>query len=203
MPKAVIAHANVQEYFHDAVTRALEHQNIEATEETVFYVVNLLAHFSRSERLFTETEDGTFVQPLTELYAEALEAPSLEMQTRSLKRLGDVALLISGIFSDSLNRKLVDVDYYIAMGGGAYGHLAELIRDSLSGRALGSIFRELSRKFADFVDVLGEVSEEANLTSTRDVLRLYEIWLRTGSRRAADRLRRLGIEPVAGTLQTH
>ncbi len=203
MPKAVIAHANVQEYFHDAVTRALEHQNIEAAEETVFYVVNLLAHFSRSERLFTETEDGTFVQPLTELYAEALEAPSLEIQTRSLKRLGDVALLISGIFSDSLNRKLVDVDYYIAMGGGAYGHLAELIRDSLSGRALGSIFRELSRKFADFVDVLGEVSEEANLTSTRDVLRLYEIWLRTGSRRAAGRLRRLGIEPVAGTLQTH
>ncbi len=203
MSKAVIPQTNVREYFHDAVTRALEHQNIEAAEETVFYVVNLLAHFSRSERLFTETEDGTFVQPLTELYAEALEASSLEVQTRSLKRLGDVALLIAGIFSDSLNRKLVDVDYYIAMGGGAYGHLAELIRDSLSGRALGDIFRELSRKFADFVDVLGEVSEEANLTSTRDVLRLYEIWLRTGSRRAASRLRRLGIEPVAGTLQTH
>jgi len=203
MPKAVIPQANVREYFHDALIRALEHQNIEAAEETVFYVVNLLAYFSRSERLFTETEDGTFVQPLTELYAEALEASSLEVQTRSLKRLGDVALLISGIFSDSLNRKLVDVDYYIAMGGGAYGHLAELIRDSLSGRALGGVFRELSCKFADFVDALGEVSEEANLTSTRDVLRLYEIWLRTGSRRAAGRLRRLGIEPVAGTLQTH
>lgn len=203
MPKAVIAQANVQEYFYEAVTRALEHQNIEAAEDTIFYIVNLLAHFSRAERLFTETEDGTFVRPLTELYAEALEAPSLEVQTRSLKRLGDVALLISGIFSDSLNRKLVDVDYYIAMGGGAYGHLAELIRDSLRGQALGGIFRELSRKFADFVDVLGEVSEEANLTSTKDVLRLYEIWLRTGSRRAASRLRRLGIEPIAGTLQTH
>ena len=203
MPTAVIAQTNVQEYFHQAVTRALEHQHIEAAEETVFYIVNLLAHFSRSERLFTETEDGIFVQPLSELYAEALEAPSLEVQTRSLRRLGDVALLISGIFSDSLNRKLVDVDYYIAMGGGAYGHLAELIRDSLQGRALGGIFRELSHKFADFVDVLGEVSEEANLTSTKDVLRLYEIWLRTGSRRAASRLRRLGIQPVPGKLQTH
>jgi hypothetical protein len=54
----------------------------------------------------------------------------------------------------------------------------------------------LSDKFARFVDVLAEVGEQSGLSSQTDIMRLYEIWLRTGSRRAAERLRKLGIEPV-------
>ncbi len=203
MAKAVIAQTDVRAYFHQELTEALEHQQVHASEETVFYVVNLLAHFSRAEHLFVDTGEGRALQPLAEIYAQALEAPSREVQTASLKRLGDVALLIAGIFSDSLNRKLVDLDYYIAMGGSAYGHLADLIRDSLQGKALGDVFAELAAKFAPLVEVLGEVSERAQLTSGTDVLRLYEVWLQTGSPRAAERLRRLGIEPVAGEWRTH
>ncbi len=199
----VITQVNLHEYFRDAVNEALVHQSLETEEETVFYVVNLLSHFVRSEHLFADTEDGPMLQPLVEMYTAAAAAPSMEERTRLLRRLGDVALLISGIFSDSLNRKLVDVDYYIAMGGSAYGYLSDLVRDSLHKQALGSIFNELSHKFADFVEVLGEVSEKANLTSSSDVMRLYEIWLRTGSQRAANRLRRLGIEPVRGFLHQH
>ena len=33
-------------------------------------------------------------------------------------------------------------------------------------------------------------------SSDADVLRLYEVWMRTGSKRARRRLRRLGIEPL-------
>jgi len=203
MVERVITQVNLHEYFRDAVNEALNHQSLEMEEETVFYVVNLLSHFVRAEHLFTDTEDGPALQPLVEIYTAAVSAPSVEERTRLLRRLGDVALLISGIFSDSLNRKLVDVDYYIAMGGSAYGYLADLIRDSLRGQALCGIFAELSNKFADFVDVLAEVSEAAHLTSSSDVMRLYEIWLRTGSPRAANRLRRMGIEPVRGQLHQH
>lgn len=203
MAKVVIAQTDVREYFQQELTTALAHQQVQASEEAVFYVVNLLAHFSRAERLFVDTDEGRLLQPLAELYAESLEAPTREMQTASLKRLGDVALLIAGIFSDSLNRKLVDLDYYIAMGGGAYGHVADLVRDTLHGRALGTLFSELAAKFAHLVEALGEVSERAQLISGTDIMRLYEVWLRTGSPRAAERLRRLGIEPVAGELRTH
>jgi len=40
-----------------------------------------------------------------------------------MQRLGDTALFIAGVFADSLNRKLVDVDYYVAMGGTAYAQV--------------------------------------------------------------------------------
>ena len=58
------------------------------------------------------------------------------------------------------------------------------------------LFDELREKFIDFVDVLNEVSERSNLSSDKDVLRLYEIWIRTGSKRSGAQLRKLGIEPV-------
>jgi len=46
-----------------------------------------------------------------------------------------------------------------------------------------------------FVDILGEISERTALSSNGDVLRLYEKWLRTKSRRSGDLLAARGIVP--------
>jgi hypothetical protein len=99
--------------------------------------------------------------------------------------------LFPAFFSDSLNRSLVDVDYYIQLGGSAYGSLAR----QAPGDTFGDVFDELSEKFGDFVDVLSEVSERTSMTSNTDLLRLYEKWLRTGSRRSGDLLAARGIVP--------
>lgn len=196
---ALVTDVNVREHFRDSIHSALSNQRVDATEETVFYVVNLLAHYTHAENLFARTREGVDLKPLALIYAEAVEATSAEQRQIALKRLGDVALLISGLFSSSLNRKVVDVDYYIAMGGSAYGFLCDLSRGTVRGRALSGIFGELSDKFPSFVDVLAEVGENSRLSSDTDIMRLYEIWIHTGSQRAADRLRKLGIEPVAGS----
>jgi len=66
----------------------------------------------------------------------------------------------------------------------------------MRGRAMSSVYNELSSKFVAFVDILGEVSEGASCKNDIDVLRQYEIWLRTGSTRAARRLRAAGIHPI-------
>jgi hypothetical protein len=198
MPEgSLITDMNVREFFRDSVRDALNHQKLDAAEDTVFYVVNLLVYFSRAENLFTATPDGPLLQPLALIYAEAVEARGAQERQAALRRLGDVALLIAGLFSASLSRKLVDVDYYIAMGGSAYGHLADLQRGSNVHRSFCAIFGELAHKFQRFVDVLDEVRDKTHLGSSTDVLRLYEIWLKTGSPRAGERLRQLGIQPVA------
>jgi hypothetical protein len=190
---------NVREHFRDSIHSALSNQRVEAAEDTVFYVVNLLAYYTHAENLFSKSPEGIELKPLALIYAEAVEAPSAEQRHAALKRLGDVALLISGLFSSSLNRKVVDIDYYIAMGGSAYGYLCDISRGTVRGRAFSSIFGELSDKFPVFVDVLSEVGEGSRLSSDTDIMRLYEIWIRSGSRRAADRLRKLGIEPVSAS----
>ena len=192
----LITEINVREYFQHSVAQAVANQNLRTTEETQFYLVNLLTDFSDSRTLYKKTGEGFGLEPLASLYAEALELSAKDARNRVLKRLGDIALFIAGVFSDSLNRKAVDIDYYIAMGGNAYAYLSDVMRGTFHAKGYADVFGELSEKFVGFVDVLGEVGESAHLTSGSDILRLYEVWLRTHSKRAARRLRTLGIHPV-------
>lgn len=191
----LITDTSLQEYFQGSVSDALENQNVEAGADTVHYVVNLLTFFSRTDRLFERTRDGVMIRPLALLYAEAVQGTTNEERNRALQRLGDVALFISGAFSQSLNRRVVDIDYYVSMGGSAYSHLSETMRGTNRASALSSVFNELASKFVTFVDVLAEVCEAATCSNDTDILRQYEIWLRTGSKRAAERLRAAGIQP--------
>jgi len=192
----LIVDMNVAEYFKDSLSSALSRQKVKAEEDTVFYVVNLLVWYARAENLFPQTPDGAVQQPLALIYAEAVKAKSQEEREAILRRLGDVALVVAGLFAASFSRKLVDIDYYIAMGGSAYGFLSEQGSASVRARTFRAIFGELSAKFQAFVDVLAEVGDSTPMGSQADVLRLYEIWLRTGSAYAAERLRKQGIEPA-------
>lgn len=180
------------EYFRELVEDALEHQRLDAAELTAYYVVNLLCGYVR---LGEPSTDSAFDEaPLALQLQRALEAGGVQ-QRLHLRRLGDASLFVSGFFSDSLKRKLVDVDYYVAMGGYAYGSLSRI--DSGSDDAFAPVFTELADKFVAFVDVLSEVSERSALTSNSDLLRLYERWLRTGSRRNGQLLAERGIVPNA------
>jgi len=108
-----------------------------------------------------------------------------------------VALFIAGFFAESLADKPVDVDYYIFMGGNAYGSLSEEVRGTFRGNTFAPIYRELAIKFQVLVDVLNEVRDAARHESDVDLLRIYEIWIKTGSRRARQLLRQNGVVPIS------
>jgi hypothetical protein len=129
------------------------------------------------------------------LLAEAAAAPDAQARNLVLQRVGDTSLFVAGFFQDAFARKLVDVDYYIDIGGAAYGSLSDSVRGTIRGRAFGVVFAELAAKFREFVDVLAEIRDSARAADDCDVLRLYEIWLKTGSLRAARVLRSFGIQP--------
>ena len=61
------------------------------------------------------------------------------------------------------------------------------------------MFAELSDKFQPLVDALNELSESSYAHTDKDILRLYEIWLKTGSRRSYEILKRLGVNPTPGS----
>ncbi len=191
--------ANLKEFFKDALHDALSHQHVAVEGETEHYVVNLLTMFSDADALYERTprdESRSRLKPLVVMLGEALEAPTPEARCRGLQRLGDVSLFIAGFFSAGFARKLVDVDYHIAMGGRAYGTLAESV-PAARGRTLRQVFAELAAKFQPMVDALNEISESAYQHSAQDRLRLYELWVKTGSERSRRILRNLGIEPTA------
>jgi hypothetical protein len=188
---------NLREFFRDSLHAALERQQVGIEDHTEHYVVNLLTMFARSEALYESSPDGPRLKPLALMLADAGSAPSREERLRTLQRLGDVSLFVAGFFAQSFARRLVDIDYHIAMGGRAYGTLADSCGGGARGRALGTVFAELAQKFQRVVDALNDVSEMAHRHDERDVLRQYEIWLKTGSPRAHGILRSLGVEPTA------
>lgn len=178
------------EHFKELVSTAVRHQKIRTNEQAEFYLSSLLASFAASQRSVEE--------PLALTYLKALGA-TREVQLQQMKQLGDLSLFISGFFSDSLKRKLVDLDYYMNLGVNSYGFVASMQKGTVA-----ELFDELAKKFCLFVDVLTEVSERSRLTSSVDVLRIYERWLRTRSRLAERMLREMGIEPQdTGTRPIH
>ena len=197
----VVAVPNLREFFHDSVQKALRNQRVDVDDQTEHYVVNVLTMFARSEQLFDRTPEGVRLKPLAHMLADAAEAQSAQQRDEALRRLGDVSLFIAGFFAQSFARKLIDIDYHIAMGGRAYGTLADTMRNSMRGQAFSAVFLELAQKFQRLVDVLNEVADMAYTHSDKDILRLYEIWLKTGSPRAHSILCRLGVAPVAADVR--
>lgn len=186
--------SNLTEFFRDALDDALAHQHVALDAHTAHYVVSLLTLYSRTEVSHADTRPGQRWVGLADLLAQAADAPTPAEREALLQRLGDVSLFVAGFFAHGFERRLIDVDYHIAMGGRAYGTLAH----SLSGprRALCGVFGELARKFQRVVDALGEIADSARVWSPHDVLRLYEVWLKTGSPRAQALLKQLGVSAV-------
>ena len=178
------------EFFREQLEKAMEHQKVSTSAFTEYYLVNLLSACVHGE--LPPSEPGFDETPLAVLYVRAVQASRGE-RTRLLRMMGDTALFVSGFFADSLSRGLVDLGYYKTMGGQAYARLS--LEDS--GRGVGStVFSELADRFGEFADVLAEVSEMSQLSTNKSVLRLYERWVQTGSRRAAALLAERGIAPI-------
>lgn len=192
----VVPVPNLRDYFRESIHAAIEKQRVDVDPHAAQYVVNLLTLFSRSEDLYEDHGDAYGLKPLALMMVDAVEAASAEQRNMSLQRIGDVSLFIAGFFADSLAHRLVDLDYYIHMGGNAYGSLSEEIRGTIRGRALAHVYRELAHKFQVLVDILNEVREGARQSSDIDLLRTYEVWLRTGSKRAEALLRQNGVVPM-------
>ena len=191
---SIVRRESAVEYFKELVDGALAHQRVAVDELTAFYVVHLLTGFMQRRDAAAGPPDSAareVDEALGIRLARALEAGGAT-QRASLKEIGDSSLFISGFFADSLSRKLVDVDYYVTIGGTAYNALSRYETDTFA-----PVFAELADKFVDFVDVLSEVSERTGFVSNMDLLRLYEKWLRTRSRWSGQLLIERGVVPNA------
>jgi len=188
---------DLRDYFRTSIDDVIAKQGVDLDPHAAHYVVNLLTLYSRSEELYEDDGDSYGVKPLALMLADAVDAPNVEQRSQYLQRIGDVALFISGFFIESLANKAVDVDYYIYMGENAYGSLSDEVRGTFRGNAFADIYKELASNFQVLIDVLNEVRDGAREESDVDLLRTYEIWLKTGSRRAEILLRQQGVVPIS------
>lgn len=172
---------STHEFFHQVLRSALTSHALTLRDTTEFYLVNLLAEGS-------DTAD--IDQPLSLKLAAAEQVDGPE-RVRLLKEIGDTALYLCGFFAESLSRRLVSVEFYMALGGTAYGHLATTGRTV--SELLRTVFDELASKFPRVVELLSDARSQLCIHSSTNILRLYEQWLQTRSEHLARRLRAAGL----------
>ena len=182
-----------RDFFDEIVSDALEKRRLKTYPMVKGYLVDLLQFYVPTENLFDDRDSSG--RRVRETLAETLlKSQSAEPAVRIelLKKLGDRSLYISGFFGDSLQRKLVDVDYYADMGCMAYGALAGSVRED----TLAKVYGEFARRFLDFVEILTYISSRASLHNEENIMRLYETYAKTGSDLAREKLIEKGLIAV-------
>ena len=181
---SIIVSSNFREYFQnilDQAESALKKNMLPAIRD---YLVDILEFHSDTRNVFPNKE-----VTLAEAWLRAQNSEEVQEKMERLKLLGDRSLYISGYFGDSLQRKLVDIDYYMQMGVLAFEELATLSRVE----TYIHVYSLLAKRFTDWVEVLAFVASQSDLHSDTGLLRLYERYLKTGSDMAYQRLVERGV----------
>lgn len=142
----------------DLIRQAESGAALQLGEELESYLVFVLIGHTRDVQLHRH------VMALDYLLARA---ESGTRHKQELRELGDRCLLLAGLYPEQAERRLVSVDYFLALGSRAYGELSAALR-----AAVGELYEHLAQAFQRLVRVLMELRRR-----TRDVapLLLHEV----------------------------
>jgi hypothetical protein len=178
------------QYFHEVVDEAFKERGVDTYPHVRTYVVDVLKRYLVIENLYDQQDASgkRTRQTLAEMFLSAGQLSSKERFER-LKSLGDSSLYLSGFFSDSFQRKIIDVDYYVDMGRMAYDSLAVNVDED----TFALLYREISKKFLELVDVLSFISQKSQMTDPDNLLRQMDVFAKTGSPLVEENLTEKGV----------
>jgi hypothetical protein len=190
-PSTRLSNASLPEFFRTSLQKAMFETQKEFEAHTEYYLVHMLTRFANSK-----LENGTpcLDEPLAFKLKRGLELNGKKAWL-AIRDLGEASLFLSSIFSQFLNRKLVDIEYCMGMGTHAYGRLATLSKQEKVPASTRVAYEEISGRFPEVVEVLWALQDEHLLQKETDLLRLYESWIRTRNPRMKRSLIRAGLLP--------
>lgn len=181
-----------EEHFTEVVKEACTQRQVKSQPHIQAYLVQLLKFYLDSRNLHGPVivDEGTEKPPQTfaEMYLQAINSEATKKK-ELMRAVADRALYLTGFFSDSFQRKIVDIDYYVEIGSAAYLNLSSWTKQD----TLAAVYSTFSKRFQDYVEVLNYVSEKSQIQADQNVLRLYDRYLRTGSDLAREKLTELGV----------
>lgn len=196
---------SLQSFFKQRIETAVEKHSINDDEDALWYLTQLLCNYSKTSTFLDNTGSRAALTPLAEYYRQAAETSSAHERRLLLQRLGDVALVVSGLFSGALEKKPVSVGYYMSMGEAAYSTLADESPCSSRERSRQRIFETLAKDFSDYVVAISEVPVKPD--EPRDLMTLVEQWHKDEHPAVSRELRARGVilidEPLENAARIH
>jgi len=188
---------DLKSFFAEECLSIATKQGLSVPEHLSAYLGQMLARFAGSETYFVPNSDPHTTKPKKEfpsivrLWLEGQTQPAME-QLVQMQHVGDLALYTSGFFPERIQRSMLDMDFYMAVGGQAYERAGK-IRESIAQERELNVYFELASKFSELKELLAELSDRKFLFSEADRIHLYQKWLDSRSPRIQRMLAEVGI----------
>lgn len=122
------------------------------------YLAQMMNKFMLSEN-YLSLVDNKYKKPvLVDLLGDAINEENLIIKKNKFKHLGDVSLYTAGVFSKSIDKSLVSIDYYVQMGINSYSQVS-----SLSAKGEGYVFDCLQNEFYPAVNLIKQIINLDNI----------------------------------------
>jgi len=127
---AIILSSSLKGYFFEGLNELNQKSLCPIPQSVIFYSSDVLDKFALSDSFF-EINEGKVREKI--LGVKLLEAQMLnrEEQRKVYREVAEMSLMVCGYFSESVNKKLVDRDYYSQIGRSAFTHLNTIAPDFL------------------------------------------------------------------------
>jgi hypothetical protein len=158
--------------WHSLIKDAEAQCSCQLDESMESYLVFTLMRFMKDQDLATQ------VVALNYLQTHGLPK---SLRIEQLRDIGDQCLLLSGLYPERAEKRLVRVSYYVDMGRSAYRHLSDSVQ-----QAAADLYRELAEAFVTLMDLLHAIREFSS--PALQPMQSLELWSDTGSKAAFNRL---------------
>ena len=148
--------SSLQGFFFDELLSINKKSAKPLPKEAIYYSSLVLDQFVDSKRLFDISEGRPKQKILGIKLMESASMGKIE-QERTIKDVAETALITCGYFSDSLNRKIIDTDYYQKIGKSAYQKLNSLKPEAYNQKYF---FKHISDLFETIIMLINIVAQK-------------------------------------------
>jgi len=188
---SIVAADSITSFFDEVLEDALKAKRVEPSQGAARYLVGVLTDYAHPD------QGLTLGKPLALALQEALVTSEPAERFNRLRQLGDAILYASGFFAEHFSSRGIETRYVASIGVRAYGSAGAMLS---TGTTKSTLFDELASRFDEFSMVFCEVAERTlGHQTSRDLVKLYERWLKTGSDTVAGALVEQGIFPTRAT----
>jgi hypothetical protein len=158
--------------WHSLIREAEEQCSCHLDESMESYLVFTLMRFMKDQDLATQAVALDYLQS---------HGLPRSLRIEQLRDIGDQCLLLSGLYPQRAEKRLVRVSYYVNVGRSAYHHISDNVQQSVA-----ELYRQLAEAFVVLMDLLQAIREFSS--PALQPIQNLELWSDTGSTAAFDRM---------------
>jgi len=190
MSKQFILDSSELSQWHSLVHEAEQDYGCQLDEAMQSYLVFTLMRFAKNQQLNAKA--------LALDYLNTHHLPN-SIRSEQLRDIGDQCLLVSGLYPQSAEKRLVGVNYYVDLGRSAYQHIG-----AVTQKGIAELYQQLAESFILLMDLLQTIRQYS--APALQPIAAMELWQHTGSRAAYNQISDNGFpvhESLFKNLNTH